>query len=99
MACFGRSDAIGGKSNRRTAPPTFDRIHMLKLGQVWEGACPRWQRLVFKPYLAPRSIANPAQVWLTGISSRRLMFTCAGVFITQKIVSAMSCGWIGSAPA
>src|SRR5690606_37332385 len=50
--------------------------------------------------LAPlRSIANPLHVWLTGISSRLLMLMCAGALSTQKMVSAMSCGWIGSAPA
>ena len=43
-------------------------------------------------YLSPRlrSIANPAQVWLTGISSRLLTLTWAGVFMIQKMVSAMS---------
>src|SRR5450830_1642431 len=37
----GLEGAIGDKSNRRTAPPTCERILMLELGQVWEGACPR----------------------------------------------------------
>ncbi|BBP63022.1 hypothetical protein PHLH5_05630 [Pseudomonas sp. Cab53] len=30
-----------------------------------------------------RSMANPAQVWLTGINSRLLMLMCAGVLSTQ----------------
>ena len=49
--------------------------------------------------LAERSMANPAQVWLTGISSRRLILICAGWLSTQNTVSAMSADWIASAPA
>ena len=66
---------------------------------LWERACSR--RAVTRSYALPplRSIANPAQVWLTGISSTLLMLMCAGALRTQKMVSAMSCGWIGSAPA
>ncbi len=64
---------------------------------LWELACQRLAVTLCQILL--RSMAKPAQVWLTGISSRLLMLMCAGVLSTQKIVSAMSCGWIGSAPA
>ena len=46
-----------------------------------------------------RSIANPAQLWLTGMISSVLMLMCGGWFISQNTVSAMSSGCTGSAPA
>lgn len=42
---------------------------------------------------------KPAQSWLTGINSRLLILMCAGWVSIQKMVSAMSWGWIASAPA
>ncbi|MNO92263.1 hypothetical protein D3C76_838310 [compost metagenome] len=46
-----------------------------------------------------RWMAKPAQDWLTGMISRLLILMCGGWVMIQKMVSAMSCGWIGSAPA
>lgn len=51
------------------------------------------------PLQALRWIWNPANDWLTGITSSRLMLRCAGRLATHHSVSAMSSAVIGCAPA
>gem|GEM_PF-6766645 len=91
MCCFASSGPFASKP-----APTGEMCCVQDcrhtINPMWERACSR--KTMTRSYALPplRSIEKPAQVWLTGISSRLLMLMCAGAFSTQKIVSAMSCG-------
>ncbi|QAY89781.1 hypothetical protein E3W21_22900 [Pseudomonas sp. F01002] len=72
---FGVWDAaFASKSNRRTAAPTFDRIPMRELGQMWERACSR-RTMTRSAIRTPtcwttKSAANPPSTQRTGSPPR-----------------------------
>ena len=55
--------------------------------------------LTFRAQAPGRSIGSAAKLWLTGINSTTLTFTCSGWKVTHSTAAAMSSGPSGVVPA